>query len=62
MTDREQGEERLPAFESGTDEPDFADEHSDMTVAEELPGGPEHAKPDDAPSGIGGMDVDDGKE
>lgn len=60
MTDRD--EDRMPAFESGTDEPDFADEHSDMTVADELPGGPERSKPDDSPSSIGGMDIDSGEE
>jgi hypothetical protein len=35
---------------------DFASEHDDMTLAYELPDGPEHAREPDEPRGLAGMD------
>ena len=39
------------------DEPDFADEHSGVTFADELPDGPERAPADESvPAGLAGAD------
>jgi hypothetical protein len=37
-------------------EPDFAAEHSSMTVADQMPGGPERAPDREVPRGYAGMD------
>ncbi len=40
-----------------SDEPDFADEHSDVTFSDELPEGPERAASDESvPAGLAGAD------
>jgi len=42
------------------DEPDFAEEHSDATFADELPDGPERAPADESvPRGLAGADPDE---
>jgi len=43
---------------SQTDEPDFADEHSSLTHADEVPGGPERTPEPESPSGLAGADPD----
>jgi hypothetical protein len=37
-------------------DPDFADEHTDTTFADELEGGPEGAREPESPRGLSGMD------
>ena len=37
-------------------EPDFADEHTGATFADQLPGGPERSRDPDSPKGYAGMD------
>jgi hypothetical protein len=38
------------------EDPDFAEEHDDVTHADELAGGPEGARDDDEPRGLAGED------
>lgn len=47
-----------PAGETGVPdrEPDFAEEHSKPTFADEQPGGPEGAEEPESPDDAGGMD------
>jgi hypothetical protein len=40
----------------GDDDHDFAEEHDDATHADEMAGGPEAARDDDEPGGLGGAD------
>lgn len=37
-------------------EPDFAEEHTSATFADEIPGGPERAPEPESPRGLAGMD------
>jgi hypothetical protein len=44
----------------GVEDADFADEHDDVTFADELPDGPERAPSDESvPSGLAGADPDE---
>lgn len=57
--DREvtRGEEADPEAMAQPDaEPDFAAEHSSLTFADELEGGPERAREPESPRGLAGMD------
>lgn len=47
--------EPFPGFDPD-DLGDFAFEHRSMTLAEELPGGPEHSREPESPRGLAGMD------
>jgi len=38
------------------DEPDFADEHRDVTLADDRPDGPERAPDESVPRGLAGAD------
>jgi hypothetical protein len=40
----------------GEQEPDFASEHSSLTFADQLEGGPERARDPDSPKGLAGAD------
>ncbi|MBN1174865.1 MAG: hypothetical protein JXA67_22085 [Micromonosporaceae bacterium] len=37
-------------------EPDFAEEHCSMTLADQMEGGPEHAPDPETPHGLAGQD------
>jgi hypothetical protein len=51
---------RLPrSDEDELDGQDFAEEHSDLTHADQLRGGPERAPDEAVPSGLAGQDPDD---
>jgi hypothetical protein len=41
-----------------TGDADFAEEHADLSLADELLGGPEHALDQDSPAGLAGPDPD----
>jgi hypothetical protein len=43
-----------PRAASGEQDADFADEHDDTTLSDELAGGPEGAKEPESPKGTGG--------
>ncbi|GAA2617984.1 hypothetical protein GCM10010399_56330 [Dactylosporangium fulvum] len=45
----------FPGFDAD-DLGDFAVEHRSMTLAEQLDGGPEHAREPESPRGLAGMD------
>jgi hypothetical protein len=47
-------EERADALRD--EDPDFADEHSSLSFADEERGGPERAPEPESPRGLGGMD------
>ncbi|WP_433053664.1 hypothetical protein [Dactylosporangium sp. CS-033363] len=47
--------EPFPGFEPD-DLGDFATEHCSLTLAEQLAGGPEHAREPESPHGLAGMD------
>ncbi|WP_433212037.1 hypothetical protein ACQP00_51660 [Dactylosporangium sp. CS-047395] len=47
--------EPFPGFEAD-DLGDFATEHCSPTLAEQLAGGPEHAREPESPRGLAGMD------
>ncbi|MFI5916367.1 hypothetical protein [Dactylosporangium sp. NPDC051541] len=47
--------ESFPGFEPD-DLGDFATEHCSVTLAEQLAGGPEHARERESPRGLAGMD------
>ncbi|WP_433611694.1 hypothetical protein ACQP2P_45015 [Dactylosporangium sp. CA-139114] len=58
MTEPEQAvavTESFPGFDAD-DLGDFASEHRSVTLAEELAGGPEHAREPESPHGLAGMD------
>jgi hypothetical protein len=40
----------------GSGEDDFADEHNDLSLADEMSGGPEGQPEDDSPHGLAGAD------
>ena len=44
------------AGDAGESEPDFASEHSSLTFAYQLDGGPERARDPDSPKGLAGAD------
>lgn len=46
----------LVAEPAAEDEPDFASEHSSVTFADQLAGGPEGARDPDSPKGLAGAD------
>jgi hypothetical protein len=52
---------RIQEFEGdGVEEADFAREHDDVTLADELPDGPERAPADESvPAGLAGADPDE---
>lgn len=47
--------EQFPGFDTD-DLGDFATEHCSVTIAEQLDGGPEHAREPESPHGLAGMD------
>ncbi|GAA3281061.1 MULTISPECIES: hypothetical protein [Dactylosporangium] len=47
--------ESFPGFDAD-DLGDFATEHCSVTLAEQLAGGPEHARERESPRGLAGMD------
>ncbi|MER7276713.1 hypothetical protein ABT369_19940 [Dactylosporangium sp. NPDC000244] len=47
--------EPFPGFDED-DLGDFATEHCSVTLAEQLAGGPEHAREPESPHGLAGMD------
>jgi len=48
--------ENGPGMPRPDDDVDFADEHSDLTVADDPEGGPERRPEDDSPRGLAGQD------
>jgi len=52
----ERGDGQLEAFADDSDDADFAGEHDDSTLADQLEGGPEHAGEPESPRGRAGMD------
>ncbi|MDG6107130.1 hypothetical protein Daura_32340 [Dactylosporangium aurantiacum] len=56
-TGTDAGDDRLEAFsEDASPDADFADEHSDTTFADQVPGGQEGAEEPESPDGRAGMD------
>jgi hypothetical protein len=57
MTDDTTGTDRLEAFsEDASPDADFADEHTDTTFADQVPGGPERSEEPESPDGRAGME------
>lgn len=56
-TGTDAGQDRLEAFsEDASPDDDFAAEHSDTTLADQVPGGPERAEEPESPDNRAGMD------
>lgn len=56
MSHAPEGDADVAGFGQSESEADFASEHSSLTFALEMPGGPEHARDPDSPKGFAGAD------